>query len=413
VHVRSGKKMLQNSTIAPSGRIGDSKFSFEVDGRQQRADGSWYRGDSCNFNPDAKNLERPDAVIRHVVGAWAPERPMIGPETRICAFGSCFASHISAWLATSKFHVLTTEAGAAQKTYVVQFGEGLVNSYSLLQQFEWAFEGKVNEVPLWHGHKAEEYGYDEEVRKQTRDIFDRTDVFILTLGLAEVWYDAATGGVFWRAVPRDNYDAGRHKFRVTTVEENRANLRKIYDLIRAHRPAAKVIFTMSPIPLVATFRPVPCITANSASKAIMRAALDEFIREVLDEGYAYYWPSYEIVLDVFYQRWQPDRRHVQHEILDFVMTTFEQVWCHGTTPRLTLAQAWIRAKAADGSLPTKLPKMLESGSVDQVQKILVRLQERSETGKVFAIVQRLRELAESRPELKSLISTHSLAADSA
>ena len=38
--------------------------------------------------------------------------------------------------------------------------------------------------------------YDQDIRDRTRAIFDRTDVFIITLGLSEVWSNKQTGEVF-------------------------------------------------------------------------------------------------------------------------------------------------------------------------------------------------------------------------
>ena len=40
----------------------------------------------------------------------------------------------------------------------------------------------------------------------------------------------------------------RQKFRTTTVEENRADIRVIYDLIRKHRPDAKLICALTAMP---------------------------------------------------------------------------------------------------------------------------------------------------------------------
>jgi hypothetical protein len=245
---------------------------------------------------------------------------------------------------------------------VVACGEGMVNSFVIRQQFEWAWEGKVFDQPLWHGYKAESYGYDPEVQAETRRIFDETDVFILTFGLSEVWYDEPTGNVFWRTIPKDAYDPARHKFRVSTVEENRDNLRAIYRLIRAHRPDAKIIFTLSPIPLIATFRDVACLTANSVSKSVLRVAIDEVVREVRDEGALFYWPSYELVTDVFAQPFKPDRRHPEGEVLDYIMTLFEHAWCDGGTlrrPSLTLA--WSRALAVSNLLPPAMADAVLTG----------------------------------------------------
>jgi hypothetical protein len=209
--------------------------------------------------------------------------------------------------------------------------------------------------------------------------------------------------VFWRAVPQKRFDPSRHKFRVTSVSENKANLFRIYELIKKYRPSAKIIFTMSPIPLVATFRPIPCLSANSASKAILRAALDEFFQEVQSEGIAYYWPSYEIVLDIFHQRWFPDRRHVRREILDFVMTAFESVWCHGREPRFTMTEAWVKAKSVDGSLPPLLPKLLATDMAENVRKVLDGLERRGEAGKIATVMRRIRELAPQSPNLAALL----------
>lgn len=335
------------------------QFRFQVDDVPQTAGYTWFRGEHCNYNPQIENLRSGGDVARHVLAGWLPREgtERIGPRTRISAFGSCFAQHISEWLARRDYSVLTHKEGKHQNVYVVRFGEGIVNTFAIRQQFEWAFENKRFEGELWHGYDATAFGYDETIRAETRAIFDQTDLFIITLGLSEVWYDEVSGGVFWRAVPREKFDPSRHKFRVATVQQNKENIRAIYDLIAKHRPSAKMIFTLSPIPLVATFRPVSCITANFASKAILRASLDEVLREVHDEARAFYWPAFEIVLDVFDNRWTADRRHVRSEILDFVMTLFETHWCEGT-PRLSLEEAWTRARIATLPLPQSLKKNL-------------------------------------------------------
>lgn len=353
--------MLQPDSKQPTDKVAaftkEQLIYFSIDQQRQHADYTWFRGDHCNFNPRRGNLRRPQDVVAHVLQGWLPEAPLIGPKTRIAAFGSCFAEHISVWLARRRFSVLTQKDGEYRDSYLVQFGEGMVNTFALRQQFEWAFEGKRAEGELWHGYDARAFGYDENVRAATRALFDQTDIFVITLGLSEVWYDSVTDGVLWRAVPRDKYDPTRHRFRVSSVDENRANIRAIYDLMRAYRPDAKVVFTLSPIPLVATFRPVSCITANSVSKSILRVAVDEVLREVQHEGHAYYWPSYEIVTDVFDWQWMPDRRHVKEEVLDFVMTLFEAHWCQGK-PSMTLEMAWARARWVTRGLPRGVEQRL-------------------------------------------------------
>ncbi|WP_171126358.1 MULTISPECIES: GSCFA domain-containing protein [unclassified Ruegeria] len=351
---------------------------------------AWFRGSTVNKRPKLSAMTMQQDAVGAVLHGWEPDQPAITSETQITAFGSCFAANISDWLARRNFRVLTRDEAHAN-AYVVSMGEGMVNSFAIRQQFEWAWENKVFEQPLWHGYKAEEFGYDEDIRLQTKAIFDETDVFILTFGLSEVWYDEPTGNVFWRTIPKDAYDPTRHKFRLSSVAENSDNIRAICELIRKHRPSAKVILTLSPVPLIATFREISCISANSVSKSVLRVALDEVVSEYSGDDMIHYWPSYELVMDVFRQPFMSDNRHPKRPVLDFIMTLFESIWCvqEQKEDDVNLSEAWIRALVASGELPKRVVKLLdardftalknftehrglhENGEVDQARRALL------------------------------------------
>jgi hypothetical protein len=232
-------------------------------------------------------------------------------------------------------------------------GEGLVNVHAIAQQFEWALENIVPPQGLWHGYKCEEFGYDEGIRQKTRDVFLSTDFFILTLGLSEIWYDEQTGGIFWRAVPKEYYDESRHKFRVCTFAETKERLEKIYELIRKHVPNAKLLFALSPVPLAATFRPVSCLTANSTSKAILRAALDEFYRNHLDvlNQTLFYFPSFEVVSELFFVRYEEDGRHPLPAIIDLIMHLFAAVYCSGSPTIEQVEAMYQEMRGLNAKLP--------------------------------------------------------------
>lgn len=306
---------------------------------------TFYRGEHANFLPVKAEMRQPGALSGHVLAGWMPDTPFIDRDTTIVAFGSCFAGHISRYLNNLGFDVATRQD---TKAYVSVMGDGMVNVFAICQQFEWAWENKVPAVELWHGFKAEEFGYDEAVRLKTRELFDSADVFVITLGLSEIWYDEPTGEVFWRAVPFDKFNPERHKFRVASVIETYENLERIHQLIRRHRPDAAIIFTVSPIPLSATFRPVSCLTASSASKAILRAAVDELCRRKQPEDRRlFYYPAYEIVTQCFQNPFAVDFRHPQFHVLDLVMKAFERYFCTTGLTDEMLAQAYDTAVKLD------------------------------------------------------------------
>ncbi len=277
-----------------------------------------------------------------------PETPMIGPDSTIVAFGSCFAANIGWYLSSLGFDVSTRREG---KAYVQKITDGLVNVFAIAQQFEWAWENRVPQVELWHGWKAEEYGYDEDVRLATKALFDEADVFILTFGLSEIWYDEPTGEVFWRAVPQDRFDPTRHKFRLATYQETFDQLSRIYELIRRHRPNAEIVFTLSPIPLAATFRSVSAISANAQSKAVLKVAIDQLHRDksVQDTRF-HYFPSYEVVLQGFRDPFTPDLRHPWVHVLRCNMKAFERYFCRTGMDDAALTQEIASALALDEQL---------------------------------------------------------------
>jgi hypothetical protein len=286
------------------------------------AHSSWYRGTHCNFIPSRSNYAEEDAVDHYVLAGWTPPAPVITRDSYITAFGSCFAAHVSKYLKERGYKVGSPERRT--ETHIISHGAGINNTFALRQQFEWALGGRNFSDRLWHDKAGQFVGYSDDVREETRRIFEQTDVFILTLGLSEIWCNKHTQEVFWRAIPRDQFDESMHGFRVSSVAENTDNLEAIYQLIRKTKPDATIVLTVSPVPLVATFRPVSCITANSVSKAVLRVAADELVQTHDDDPCLFYWPSYEIVTTFCSQPYQEDNRHIKPEVVAFIMDKFRQ-----------------------------------------------------------------------------------------
>lgn len=327
-HSKLAKKTLRYKLLRALKLVDEperaDQIYYETGGTKRKAHATWYRGETTNFFPDKKAIAKLNAVDEYVGKGWFPDAPFITREHYITAFGSCFASEVTKYLYREGYQVFGRDMKL--NSYVVRSGEGIVNSAAIRQQFEWAFEGKAPKIELWHDKEGIPGDYSDEVRQATRAIFEKSDIFILTLGLSEVWYDKPTGEIFWRAIPKRDFDAERHGFRVLGAVENLDNLRRTYQLIRAHRPDATVIITLSPVPLAATFRPVSCITASSVSKASLRVAIDELMREVgpSAESKLYYFPSYEMVTSFLPNPMKDDFRHPTEESVEFIMQTFKR-----------------------------------------------------------------------------------------
>jgi hypothetical protein len=208
---------------------------------------SWYRGEACNYLPDKEGLQDPTAAVDNVLAGWIPDKPRITEHTRITAFGSCFAHHIAFWLNKRQFNITPKQRGSKQ-AYIVEYGDGLVNTFTIRQQFEWAIDDKQFAKNIWYDDNGNVCRQDREVQARTSKQMKTTDVFILTFGLSEIWYHKETGDAFWRSIPQKHFKPDEHGFRVATVAENKENIVAICNMIKRIRPEADVILTLSPVP---------------------------------------------------------------------------------------------------------------------------------------------------------------------
>lgn len=289
----------------------------------QKFNGSWYRGNSTNFIPSKKLLNQPNSIKEYILKGYFPSKPFIEKDTVITAFGSCFAQHITKHLISNGFNVLGKKLKI--DSHIIRFGEGIVNTFAILEQLDWAFNNKNLSEGLWFGNNKEVVIPDENIRVNTKNLLLKTRVLIITIGLSEIWYDKQSNRVFWRAVPANIFDNKRHGFRNSTVEENSKNLKSIISIIRDKNPECKIIFTLSPIPLMATFRKINCISANTISKAILRVALDSI--DYGEKEGVFYFPSYELVKEVFVDPYKDDNRHIKEVYTDQIMSIFENYYC--------------------------------------------------------------------------------------
>ena len=302
--------------------------------------------------------------------------PHAGPDfrisstDRIASAGSCFAQRISEALRARNFNYLITEEGSPFATpeareamgygvYSARYGN-LYTALQLLQLFERAFGEFEPQEPVWtnpEGRFVDPFrsgvqpgGFDSETAclwdrrshlKAARRVFEEADVFTFTLGLTESWSSAADGAVFPNAPGSGlggEYDPDRHKFHNFTVAEVVDHLDRFIVKLAVINPAARIILTVSPVPLIATFESRHVLQSTVYSKSVLRVACDEIIRQ---HPHVSYFASYEIVTATgdSASAFLPDRRAVSDATVDHVIDCFAQQFIGSDFARVAAAPA--------------------------------------------------------------------------
>lgn len=274
------------------------------------------------------------------------------------ALGSCFAAYFLEWLATNGDNQTVSDP------LLVLARNPYETATVIAQQFRWTF-GEVDPHNLFWIDKDRQRNFATEGKRLAmRPAFMEADVFIATLSLSEVWYDKLTGEPLWRVMPTDCHDPQRHAFMTMSFAENVEALETIERIRTQWLPKLKIIYTVSPQPLAATFRSVSAITANAASKAIVRGALDEFLRARGDDlnRIYFYFQGYEVVHSLLGNPFLPDNRHLHDYVIDLVLNLFARSYT--STGREAASQGAAAPRWPDGFEQSMLIAELEDRNIE-------------------------------------------------
>jgi hypothetical protein len=236
----------------------------------------------------------------------------ITQQTPIASLGSCFAREIKRRLLQRDYNYLTEETHHPAAIHASAAWERVYNTFCMRQIFEYTFEEWRPDLRWWRTPQSQKIQdpyrrvilYDSLAaaesdfkahRQHSRRALAGARVLILTLGLTEIWQDRNDGSVI--SLPGGPYvneggDMDRYEFRVSRYGENLANLERIRAIMARHNPGCKLLITISPVNLWATFRKdMDVISASCNSKSTLRAAADEF---VACHDNVFYFPAYEM-----------------------------------------------------------------------------------------------------------------------
>ncbi len=284
----------------------------------------------------------------------------ISATDKVATAGSCFAQHIARKLKDARFNYYVTERApqslssrvTAHRNYEVfsaRYGN-IYTSGQLLQLFDRAYGTFIPSLHHWtrgDGRYVDPFrpqieadGFDSaeavEADRAThlshvRDLLETLDVFVFTLGLTEGWRHSKDGAALPIApgVAGGEWDSSQYKFVNETVIDVIRDMTSFIDRMRNVNPSARVILTVSPVPLIATYENRHILVSTTYSKSVLRVAAEEISKA---RSNVVYFPSYEIVISNAHRYFEDDLRSVNDLGVEHVMRTFFRDFVDGGSP---------------------------------------------------------------------------------
>lgn len=289
----------------------------------------------------------------------------INETSRVATAGSCFAQHIARTLANNGLNYYVAEKAPSFMTkeqsdelgydlFSARYGN-IYTARQLLQLFQRAYGQFATDEQTWLAKSGqyidpfrpnigEEFASEELLDAQrevhlaaVRDMFENLDVFVFTLGLTESWVNTQDGAVYPVApgVISQHANYVKYKFKNFTHNEIREDMIEFLGLLRAVNRNAKVLLTVSPVPLIATYEKEHVLSATTYSKSVLRAVAGELTKTF---DFVSYFPSYEIITGSFNKGayYESDLRTVKPEGVAHVMGVFMDymVACSDVSPEV-------------------------------------------------------------------------------
>ena len=277
----------------------------------------------------------------------------IPPRAKIATAGSCFAQHISRHLKKNGYRVLDVEPPppGLPEDLRQEFGFSMYsarygNIYTVRQLLQLAKEVAGEWIPqnyIWEKNgkfydalrpAVEPEGLEspEQVIKhrqfhisRVKELFQKLDLLIFTLGLTEMWVHRKSGTVYPTApgTLAGQFDESVFEFKNASYIQILQDFNEFYKTlknIRGGKPF-KVILTVSPVPLTATASGQHVLPSTVYSKSTLRSVAGElhFNSKFID-----YFPSFEIVSNprLHSSSFSDNLRSVRNESVEMVMSHF-------------------------------------------------------------------------------------------
>ncbi|HEY2361371.1 MAG TPA: GSCFA domain-containing protein [Candidatus Angelobacter sp.] len=291
---------------------------------------------AANFGDESLFPARDDARVRN--GLVFPKlfpRFTIAKGTSVFTMGSCFVRHIEEKLPefdlpTLGFRTSNKErmGGNGRPNAVLnEFNPGTMCQRAELAARRASFESLCicpeNDgfIDLMLSKYVNSASMDRilqrraEIDRVYASLF-RCETAIVTLGLVEAWYDNVTKLYLNRMPPPVDVlgGRGRYEMRILDVDDAYPLLERMVQALMTMN-VKKILLTVSPVPLEATFSGTDCVTANTFSKSVLLVCARRLTRKFPEVDY---YPGYEIVTSGGPASFRDDARHIQDDVVEQV-----------------------------------------------------------------------------------------------
>ena len=328
-----------------------------------------------------------DRSLFDIEELWKPKFEVM-PQDPVVTFGSCFAQHIGRALREREFSWLITEPaapGMKQQTArefnygVFSCRTGNIYTASLLRQWaSWATGAKAQPEEVWESEgrifdpfrpAVEPNGFAsvEEMRQSRetaidafRNCIERCRYFVFTLGLTESWHNSEHGYEYpmCPGTVAGEFDEQVHKFENQDFARVLTSLNEAVAAMRSLNNKLRVILTVSPVPLTATYSGRHVLVATMHSKSILRAVAGQVST---NSPFIDYFPSYEIINSPAFRGafFEPNLRNVHPSGVSFVMDQFFNALA-GKTGKATPSKSTPAKRAGNRSAEVCEEALLEA-----------------------------------------------------
>lgn len=243
-------------------------------------------------------------------------------DKKFASAGSCFAQQLSTCLKEVGVNYITKESSHSllndseadlynYNTFSARYGN-IYTVSQLKQLFQRAFNDSICTSHILTSDNSfidayrpriqpngfssrEELELDRKFHyKAVRSVFEELDVFIFTLGLTEAWRSSIDNDTFpvcplvvTESVSKKDYYL--HNFSLDEIERD---LTEFVELLAEVNNSAKIILSVSPVPLVATGNRQHILVSNCFSKSLLRVAAGNVSSRFSNVDY---FPSFEII----------------------------------------------------------------------------------------------------------------------